>query len=243
MNYKWLKIRLIIIMLFFGIADAFSERLVISSPIKEGEYIDRVDIDELIIEDGCGITEIPDYAFLGCTAMKKVALPKGLKKIGFQAFSECEALETINFPASLEDIGSNSFTYCAHLDGLEFPDGLKHIGHNAFSFCTSLSEAILPDSVEEIESYAFSDCDSLRKVRLPANDRLLGELMMNCCPNLMEIIAPSVAAPKFDCESFIFDPEDEDAYARCVLIVPENGQENYNVSKSWQMFNKIATCR
>ena len=126
---------------------------------------------------------------------------------------------------------------------MKFPAGLKHIGHNAFSFCSSLKEAILPDSIEEIESYAFSDCDSLRKVRLPANDRLLGELMMNCCPELVEIIAPSINAPKFDCESFIFDPEDVAAYDRCVLYVPENSKDSYVVSKSWQMFNKIAMCK
>lgn len=218
-----------------------STRIVITSPIKEGEYIDRTDIEEVVVEDGHGILEIPDYAFLGCASLRKVRLPSGLRKIGFQAFSECSALEEINFPASLQDIGSNSFTYCTRLDNLDFPSGLKHIGHNAFSFCTSLSEAVLPDSLEEIESYAFSDCDSLRKVRLPANDRLLGELMMNCCSALEEIVAPSSIAPKFDCESFVFDPEDRVAYERCVLKVPENSIDSYNVSKSWQMFNKIAT--
>ncbi len=67
--------------------------------------------------------------------------------------------------------------------------------------------------------------------------------MLNCCPMHKEIIAPSEKAPKFDCESFIFDPEDDKAYERCVLKVPENGKDSYDVSKSWQMFNKIVTCR
>ncbi len=241
MYRKWLKISVFIIMLILGTGMSFSDKLIIDAPIKEGEYIDRTDVDEVEIIAESGITEIPDYAFLGCTSLKKVTLPEGLKKIGFQAFSECEALENINFPSTLEDIGSNSFAYCSSLDNLKFPEGLKHIGHNAFSFCTSLKEAILPDNVEEIESYAFSDCDSLKKVRLPANDRLLGELMMNCCPNLTEIIAPSAVAPKFDCESFIFDPEDEEAYERCELQVPDNGKDSYDISKSWQMFNKIVT--
>lgn len=228
-------------MLIGGDEMAFSKRLVISEPIKEGEYIDRTDIEELEIAAGFGISEIPDYAFLGCTSLKKVKLPEGLKKIGFQAFSECSALRSINFPSSLEDIGSNSFAYCSSLDNLMFPEGLKHIGHNAFSFCTSLTDAILPDSLEEIESYAFSDCDSLKKVRLPANDRMLGELMMNCCPVLIEIVATSEKAPDFDCESFIFDPEDREAYERCLLKVPENGIDSYYISKSWHMFNKIVT--
>lgn len=226
--------------IFFSVNNGYSSKIVIDAPIVEGSYIDRTDIEEVEFKEDCGVTEIPDYAFLGCSSLRKVILPPTVKKIGFQAFSECSALEEINFPDVLEDIGSNSFSYCSSLDGLSFPDGLKHIGHNAFSFCDSLKKAILPDSLEEIESYAFSDCASLRKVKLPANDRLLGELMMNCCPALVEIIAPSVKVPKLDCESFIFDPIDEEAYKRCVLYVPAEAMGNYNVSKSWQIFNKIA---
>ena len=240
MNRRLLTISIIFAFLVCGIDNLFSATLVITDPIVEGEYMDRTDIDEVVIESGHGISEIPDYAFLGCTSLKKVTLPEGLKKIGFQSFSECSALEEVNFPDSLEDIGSNSFTYCSNLRNVVFPQGLKHIGHNAFSFCTSLVEAILPDSLEEIESYAFSDCDSLRKVRLPANDHLLGELMMNCCCSLVEIEEGSLDVPKFDCDSYIFDPYDTDAYERCVLKVPESVIDKYDVSKSWQMFNKIA---
>ncbi len=241
-NHKLLIISCVVSFVLCGFLDGFCEKIVITSPINEGEYIDRTDLEVVEIAPGKGITEIPDYAILGGTRLKKVLLPDGLRKIGFQAFSECENLETINFPSSLEDIGSNSFTYCNNLDGIQFPNGLKHIGHNAFSFCSSLKQVILPDSIEEIESYAFSDCDSLEKVRLPANDRLLGELMMNCCPNLVEIIAPSKKVPVFDCESYIFDPYDAVSYERCELKVPENMVDEYNVSKSWQMFNKIVTC-
>lgn len=233
------KLLILSILIFVEIAfsiDIFCARIVIGGPVSEGEYIDRLDIEEVVFSDGCNITEIPDYAFLGCTNLRKVTLPQGLRKIGFQAFSECESLEEINFPASLEDIGSNSFTYCSSLDNLAFPAGLKHIGHNAFSFCDSLQEAILPDSIQEIESYAFSDCASLKKVRLPANDRLLGELMMNCCPNLTEIIAPSVKVPEFDCESFIFDPEDQAAYQRCMLVVPGKSLQKYKSSGGWGLF-------
>lgn len=241
MNSKIVTLSILLFVEIFCPAGGFCEKIVIDGPIAEGEFMDRVEIDEVVFADGCGITVIPDYAFIGCTSLRKVTLPQGLKKIGFQAFSECSSLEEIIMPASLEDIGSNSFTYCSSLDNIHFPDKLKHIGHNAFSFCDSLQEAILPDSLEELESYAFSDCASLKKVRLPANDHLLGELMMNCCPNLTEIIAPSRKVPKFDCESFIFDPEDAAAYERCVLLVPENSMNNYKTSKSWQMFCNIAT--
>ncbi|MDE6017697.1 MAG: leucine-rich repeat domain-containing protein [Muribaculaceae bacterium] len=230
------------VMMFILLLTSFSvsgERIVVSDSIREGEYMDRTDIEEVVFSESCGITEIPDYAFLGCTSLKKVKLPSGLKKIGFQAFSECASLVEVNFPETLEDIGSNSFTYCESLDNVSFPDGLKHIGHNAFSFCGSLKDVFLPDNLEEIESYAFSDCNALQKVRLPANDHLLGELLLNCCPELVEIISPSEKVPKFDCDSYLFDPYDVVAYEKCVLKVPGNVIDSYNVSKSWQKFNRI----
>lgn len=212
------------------------KKIIISSPIGEKEYLDREDIEEVLFENGRGIMEIPDYAFLGCRNLKKVTLPEGLKKIGFQAFSECALLESINFPESLEDIGSNSFAYCARLGNVIFPVGLKHIGHNAFSFCTSLRHIHLPAAIEELESYAFSDCSALESAVLPANGKKLGELIFNCCQSLTKIVEASQEVPTFDCESFIFDPDDKAAYSRCSLMVPADMIEAYRDAPGWRMF-------
>lgn len=234
-----LKHNIFFVLLFLSIFSSFAEKIVLKGPISEKEFVDRDDVEEIFFENGCGVTEIPDYAFMGCGNLRKVTLPDGLKKIGFQAFSECASLESVNFPSSLEDIGSNAFSYCSKLDGLQFPLGLKHIGHNAFSFCVCLKELILPDSLDEIESYAFSDCDSLSKAKLPANDNLLGELIFNCCPSLYELTEPSESVPPFDCNSFIFDPLDTEAYQRCTLIVPASSLAAYRQSPSWTLFEAI----
>lgn len=243
MTSKILKFNVIIFIILFNLFDIKCEKIIILSPIAERQFVDRVDIDEVFFQDGCGITEIPDYAFLGCTKLSKVRLPEGLKKIGFQSFSECSSLEYVNFPISLEDIGSNSFTYCEKLRDPRFPEGLVHIGHNAFSFCNSLEEVFLPDSLQEIESYAFSDCKSLSKLRFPANDKMLGELILNCCPSVVEIIEPSPVPPTFDCDSFIFDPLDTAAYRRCTLVVPTASIAAYRQSPSWSMFENISTSK
>lgn len=226
--------------IFFAVLCNFfcmsGKKIIVSAPIGEKEYLDREDIEEVEFKSSCGITEIPDYAFLGCCNLRKVTLPEGLKKIGFQAFSECSSLESINFPESLEDIDSNSFAYCANLDNLKFPVSLRHIGHNAFSFCSALSQIELPPSVEELESYAFSDCSALKSAILPANGKMLGELIFNCCGSLTKIVETSSEVPTFDCESFIFDPDDKAAYARCRLIVPENMVDAYRNAPGWSLF-------
>lgn len=236
---KYLRVSNLFLLLFLVALSVSGKKILITGDIPERAFVDRHDIDTVEIAGECGIREIPDYAFLGCGGLKSVILPEGLVRIGFQAFSECVELESINFPSTLEDIGSNSFTYCDNLADLVFPEGLKHIGHNAFSFCGALEAVDLPDSVAEIESYAFSDCRNLREVRLPGNDRLLGELMFNCCDSLAEIYQPSWKVPAFDCSSYIFDPDDKDAYRRCVLIVPEGRAEEYRKSASWGKFIDI----
>lgn len=235
-KYRKLLILTTSFFLILFISSAFGRTLTISSPILPQQYADSIGIDEVIFSEDCGVTEIPDYAFMGCTSLRRVSLPQTLKRIGFQAFSECASLETINFPDSLEDIGSNSFSYCRSLNDVVFPKELKHIGHNAFSFCESLEEVSLPDSIKELESYAFSDCKSLKKAKLPANGFLLGELIFNCCDSLIELTAPSLEVPKFDCNSFIFDPIDTLAYQRCLLKVPASAVDQYMSSDGWKLF-------
>lgn len=233
-----LKLICVYIALFFNFSYVYADKFIITGPIGEKEFMDRSDIEEVVFEEGCGIREIPDYAFLGCSSLKKVILPEGVTRIGFQAFSECASLERITLPSTLQDIGSNSFAYCESLRDVVFPDSLIHIGHNAFSFCHALEEVYLPDSLQEIESYAFSDCGSLRRVRFPANDKMLGELILNCCHHMREIEEPSVLPPTFDCDSFIFDPSDDAAYKNCSLIVPDKSVPLYKKSRSWSLFYK-----
>lgn len=51
-----------------------------------------------------GIKSIGDYAFYGCTKLKKMILPNGITKIGVNAFVGCENLNIV-IPASVKCIG------------------------------------------------------------------------------------------------------------------------------------------
>lgn len=239
MKFNHLTITVFAFCLYAFSFPAQAKRLIISVPFDSVGYHDRLDIEEVVVTESSGVTEIPDYAFIGCARLRKVSLPSTIKKIGFQAFSECESLQEIILPEGLEDIGSNSFTYCYSLKNLKFPSTLLHIGHNAFSFCDSLTEVYLPDSIRELESYAFSDCESLRSARLPANGNLLGELIFNCCPQLSSIVMPSPVMPKIDCESFLFDPIDDSLIGICRLYVPSSLIKSYKASPSYSVIPHI----
>lgn len=230
--------------------------------IPDYAFADRRKLRRVECESGSRLESVGDYAFIGCDSLLEVTLPRSVTKLGdgcfrecrslrsfkvpegvsalpSQAFYGCTALRSIALPAGLADIKQFSFIYCESLETITLPAALRHIGNNAFSRCLSLKEVHVPDGVTEIESYAFSDCAELRRARLPGNDRLLGELIFNCCPLLELLEEPSPTPPAFDCDSYIFDPTDEEAYRRCRLAVPEGSEDRYRTAPGWQLFWKF----
>ncbi|MCM1153287.1 MAG: leucine-rich repeat domain-containing protein [Muribaculum sp.] len=222
-------------------------------------FADLADLKEVRFEEGSRLKTVGEHAFLGCESLQRISLPPGVEKLGTgcfreckslknmkvpervreipgMAFRECSALERVDLPCGLQDIKQFAFIYCESLDSLKLPSGLVHIGNNAFSRCVSLTSVSIPDKVTEIESYAFSDCHGLREARLPANGHLLGELLFNSCDNLILLEEPSPDVPRFDCNSFIFDPLDEEAYGRCRLKVPEEKRDAYASAPGWSLF-------
>ncbi len=184
--------------------------------LEEEAYRDRTDIEEVSFAPGSQIKVLPTGVFRGCSALKRIDLPP-----------------------SLERIGAHAFAYCSSLEEIAFPESLRRIGNNAFSLCSSLREAWIPDSVTELESYTFSDCSSLVKARMPKNPSLLGELIFSGCEALGILEEPSPTPPVFDCASFIFEPEETEAYSRCRLLVPPSSVGEYRKAPGWELFNNI----
>ena len=90
-----------------------------------------------VVNISAGITNLPDFAFFGCTS-----------------------LEAVNFAenSSLTTIGGSALRGCSALTELTLPDGIQTIYGNAFRDCTALTSVYLPDSVSYMASSAFSGC-------------------------------------------------------------------------------------
>lgn len=210
------------------------------------------------------LQKIGEYAFRDCGALRDMNIPESVIEIGDGAFSECANLRRISFPESLtvipksacawdasleevvtgnklQNLAAHAFAYCSSLKHIRFPSSLRRLGNNAFSECTSLTEAILPDSITEVGSYAFSGCRQLRVAELPANNSLLGELIFSGCTELQKLIMLSAVPPPFDCNSFIFEPDDDEAYSRCLLLVPASEIKRYAEAPGWKLFRRIET--
>lgn len=119
------------------------------------------------------ITSMTDY-FNGCTALKKVVLPKDNKTITYliRTFANCTNLERAVLPDNLDKIYSavQAFRYCGKLQSIIMPNlPFKETGglNGTFDGCTALKSATIGDIAGEASvNYVFTNCTSLETVIL-----------------------------------------------------------------------------
>lgn len=103
------------------------------------------------------ITDIPNYMFCDCTALKNVSLPEGIKSIGVSSFSGCGALTEIELPNSLLTLGEYAFYRCNSLQSITIPNKVWNVQKGTFQYCSALETVVLGEQVLSIASGAFSN--------------------------------------------------------------------------------------
>lgn len=111
---------------------------------------------DLVVPDG--VTQIPSYAFCGCTNLQFVTIPASVTSIGSYAFYGCKELISVNGAASLREIGVSAFNGCSKLAYMQVTSNLTRIYASAFDSCSELRLSSSPVNVTTIGSYAFSGC-------------------------------------------------------------------------------------
>ena len=69
-----------------------------------------------------GVTEIEEYAFIGCVPLIGIVIPEGVTEIGEYAFIGCVSLTTIVIPNTIISIGENAFICCINLQHIYVPE-------------------------------------------------------------------------------------------------------------------------
>ena len=137
------------------------------------------------------VTEIRKGVFVFCYKLKKVSLPKNLKKIADLVFSDCVCLESIKIPDSVTAIGNGAFYNCLALENAELPKCLKRISAETFLHCESLTGITLPDSVTELCTESFAHCLSLKNIKIPGKVTKIGDSAFEGCRSLSKISLPN----------------------------------------------------
>lgn len=88
-------------------------------------WYENNEIKTVIIEEG--ITELPDYCFLGLYGLTTVKLPNTLEVISNSAFANCISLEELLIPYSVKKIYDKAFFGCENLHSITFFNSLFEI--------------------------------------------------------------------------------------------------------------------
>ncbi len=150
-----------------------------------GNIQNAYSLQSIIFEDGASVGEaMPNLS--GCTALKSIVIPEGVKIVPQSGFSGCSSLETVTFPNTLETISKWSFKDCSNLQSVDLSrTALETVGEEAFIKCglkaiswpqnsnfstgrqafknSGLTSLNIPANAT-IGSYAFSNCEDLENI-------------------------------------------------------------------------------
>ena len=116
------------------------------------------DLDIQFEAGACPVTAIAPRAFEGCTALRRVVLPQGLRQIGEMAFSGCIHLTQLAIPGGVQRVGTLAFAKCAGLRRVRIEPGVQALGPSCFSKCTGLERVDVPDSLASFGGGVFFGC-------------------------------------------------------------------------------------
>lgn len=165
-------------------------------PVRGFDYDRILDTEEWeqieILKIKAGRESIDDFFCMGMSSLKKVVLPKSVKRIGQGAFADCTKLKTVIFSKKLESIGDEAFINCFALKSMTLPSGLQTIGEYAFSG-SGLQSMTLPDTVTSLGQYAFYGCRSMKKLKLSDGMTTVSTGIAKYCTALEEVTLPKEA--------------------------------------------------
>lgn len=146
------------------------------------------------------LVSIEESAFQRCVSLHSVTIPQNVKRIDSAAFKDCSALSSITLCNGLRELGSSVFANCISLSSITVPAGVAHIETMAFKGCRALSSVSLSEGLETIAALAFSNCVSLTSITIPDSVREIARTAFAACPSLVICCNNGSYAHKFALE-------------------------------------------
>lgn len=151
-----------------GLGNAFIKNITLPKSVHTlyGQMMSN--IETFIVHPDAPITELQSRAFKEEGSLRKVRLPKAMKKIDFDAFYLCKKLEDINLEElSLTDIRSRAFAGCRALPSVVLPKTVQTIEDEAFYSCQALKSFTFNSDVATIGKDVFKFSDAINTVVFP----------------------------------------------------------------------------
>ncbi|MBQ3340324.1 MAG: leucine-rich repeat protein [Kiritimatiellae bacterium] len=170
---------------------------VVNIPDSKFQGVSMVDV--LISE---GVTNIGAQAFGNCWALKRVAIPASVEKIGYGAFMACDSLEEIvvdegnafygTLDGNLVRKADNTLMAVpGNITSLTIPPDVKAIGWWAALGCRSLERVTIHGGVSVVGKNAFAECKALSTVTISEGVESIGAGAFYDCPALKSVRLPA----------------------------------------------------
>lgn len=157
-------------------------------------------LETVRFEEGCQITSIGQYAFIACTKLKSIVIPKTVTTINTGAFECCVALTDLQFQtendktSALRTIANYVFYGCESFETVDLPEGLTNIGRYAFTYNFSLVNITLPNTLKTIGAHFLCCASSLQTLVIPASVETIDGAFFHGCESLDEVYLLGTAA-------------------------------------------------
>ena len=159
---------------------------------KDCKQLEEVVFSDTLTQEITGNTWGKGW-FEGCTSLKKIKLPYGIKQLCQYFLKGCTSLEEITIPNSVTKINPYCFSECTGLKNVQLSEALTKLNGYTFEGCTSLESITLPLSLQSIMGGDFRNCSNLKEVKNldTAPITLIGSMTFTNCK-----IGPVVVLPK-----------------------------------------------
>ncbi len=202
-------------------------------------------IKSLDFEEGSACETIGSYAFAYCDSLENIIIPENITNIEDYAFYNCTAVKEIKYNAILcGDFSSDNYIFvhseqnptnqisitignkvkkipaylfCAYKDkdesiyssiikSLDFAKGsvCESIGSRSFSRCDSLTSPTFPESLTNIGNSAFYNCSNFSSITIPENVTSIGNYAFYNCIAVEEINYNAISCDDFNSFNSIF---------------------------------------
>ncbi len=134
---------------------------------------------------------IPDNAFSGCSSIRSVVIPEGIRRIGNRAFYWCQDLSDVYLPNTILSIGEYAFYRCESITEIELPNSIDSIEQYAFNGCSELKQVSMPYTMSSLGDSAFRMCSSLESIVVPYGITNISNAAFGWCTKIESIMIPS----------------------------------------------------
>lgn len=171
-------------------------------------YINNSPLENLDLLANIDITEIPSYAFAGCSSLLTINIPDQIKVVGEGAFYDCYNATELDLN-NVEEIWSEAFSGCESLTSINISEKVNYIGGYAFAYCGGELVLSFNDNIElssewseemyvnsltvdmkVIPTGTFSYLDSLTDLTLTEKVEVIGAYAFAFCGDLESVVLP-----------------------------------------------------